>query len=68
MADNPNAPTSEEVLSIKHYTDKTFLFSLTRPPGAQTRRDAGIGRTFARETVVYALNRHRHCALCQSDT
>ncbi|HHL42063.1 MAG TPA: ferredoxin--NADP reductase [Hellea balneolensis] len=37
MADNPNAPTSEEVLSIKHYTDKTFLFSLTRPPSFRFR-------------------------------
>lgn len=37
MADNPNAPTSEEVLSIKHYTDKTFLFSITRPSSFRFR-------------------------------
>ncbi len=30
-SDHPNAPTLEKVLSVKHYTDKTFSFSLTRP-------------------------------------
>ena len=35
--DNPNAPTSETVLSVKHFTDKTFSFSLTRPPSFRFR-------------------------------
>jgi len=34
---NPNAPTSETVLDVKHYTDKTFSFSLTRPPSFRFR-------------------------------
>jgi len=40
MADvkiNPNAPTSEEVLAVKHFTDKTFSFSLTRPASFRFR-------------------------------
>ena len=28
---NPNAPSSQKVLSVKHYTDQLFSFSLTRP-------------------------------------
>ena len=28
---NPNAPTEETVLSVKHYTDKLFKFRITRP-------------------------------------
>ncbi len=35
--DNPNAPTSEEVLAVKHFTDKTFSFSLTRPASFRFR-------------------------------
>lgn len=35
--ENPNAPTSETVLSVKHYTDKTFSFSLTRPASFRFR-------------------------------
>ena len=34
---NPNAPTSETVLSVKHYTDKTFKFTLTRPASFRFR-------------------------------
>ena len=34
---NPNAPTSETVLAVKHYTDKTFSFSLTRPASFRFR-------------------------------
>ena len=34
---NPNAPTSETVLAVKHFTDKTFSFSLTRPPSFRFR-------------------------------
>jgi ferredoxin--NADP+ reductase len=34
---NPNAPTSETVLSVKHFTDKTFSFSLTRPASFRFR-------------------------------
>ena len=29
---NPNAPTSEEVLSVQHYTDHLFRFRISRPP------------------------------------
>lgn len=28
---NPNAPTVEKVLGVKHYTDRLFAFTLTRP-------------------------------------
>ncbi|PHR92306.1 MAG: ferredoxin--NADP(+) reductase [Robiginitomaculum sp.] len=34
---NPNAPTSETVLATKHYTDKLFSFSLSRPAGFRFR-------------------------------
>ncbi len=34
---NPNAPTSQEVLAVKHYTDKTFSFSITRPASFRFR-------------------------------
>ena len=34
---NPNAPTSETVLAVKHFTDKTFSFSLTRPASFRFR-------------------------------
>lgn len=34
---NPNAPTEETVLAVNHYTDKTFSFSLTRPPSFRFR-------------------------------
>lgn len=34
---NPNAPTSETVLETKHYTDRLFSFSLTRPAGFRFR-------------------------------
>lgn len=34
---NPNAPTSETVLAVKHFTDKTFSFSITRPPSFRFR-------------------------------
>jgi len=36
-ADNPNAPTSETVLALKHYTDRLFSFSLTRPASFRFR-------------------------------
>ncbi len=35
--ENPNAPTSETVLAVKHYTDKTFAFTLTRPKSFRFR-------------------------------
>ena len=35
--ENPNAPTWQEVLEIKHYTDKTFSFSITRPASFRFR-------------------------------
>jgi ferredoxin--NADP+ reductase len=35
--ENPNAPTSETVLAVKHFTDKTFSFSLTRPASFRFR-------------------------------
>lgn len=35
--DNPNAPTHETVLAVKHFTDKTFSFSTTRPPSFRFR-------------------------------
>ncbi|MBL4853231.1 MAG: ferredoxin--NADP reductase [Robiginitomaculum sp.] len=34
---NSNAPTSEEVLAVKHFTDKTFSFSITRPASFRFR-------------------------------
>ncbi len=34
---NPNAPTSETVLAVQHFTDKTFSFSLTRPASFRFR-------------------------------
>ncbi len=36
-SENPNAPTWQEVLAVKHYTDKTFSFSLTRPASFRFR-------------------------------
>lgn len=35
--DNPNAPTRETVLDVKHYTDKTFKFTTTRPKSFRFR-------------------------------
>ena len=37
MADNPNAPTLETVLSVEHFTDRLFSFSITRPPSFRFR-------------------------------
>jgi ferredoxin--NADP+ reductase len=34
---NPNAPTEEEVLSVKHYTDRLFKFRITRPSAFRFR-------------------------------
>ena len=34
---NPNAPTSEEVLSVHHYTDRLFKFRMTRPQAFRFR-------------------------------
>jgi len=34
---NPNAPTSETVLLVNHYTDQLFAFSITRPPSFRFR-------------------------------
>ncbi len=34
---NPNAPTHETVLSVKHYTDRLFSFSITRPASFRFR-------------------------------
>lgn len=34
---NPNAPTEEEVLSLHHYTDRLFKFTITRPSSFRFR-------------------------------
>ncbi|MBL4870753.1 MAG: ferredoxin--NADP reductase [Robiginitomaculum sp.] len=34
---NPNTPTAETVLSVNHYTDQLFAFSITRPPSFRFR-------------------------------
>ncbi|MGH1420285.1 MAG: ferredoxin--NADP reductase [Hyphomonas sp.] len=34
---NPNAPTSETVLSVEHFTDRLFKFRLTRPKSFRFR-------------------------------
>lgn len=34
---NPNAPTEETVLSVEHYTDRLFSFSITRPASFRFR-------------------------------
>lgn len=34
---NPNAPTSERVLSVQHYTDRLFKFRITRPQSFRFR-------------------------------
>ena len=34
---NPNAPTEETVLSVEHYTDRLFSFSVTRPSSFRFR-------------------------------
>ena len=34
---NPNAPTSETVLSVHHYTDRLFKFRITRPQSFRFR-------------------------------
>ncbi|MCI5043280.1 MAG: ferredoxin--NADP reductase [Aquisalinus sp.] len=34
---NPNAPTLEKVLSVKHYTDRLFAFRTTRPQSFRFR-------------------------------
>lgn len=34
---NPNAPTHETVLTVKHYTDRLFSFTITRPAGFRFR-------------------------------
>ncbi len=34
---NPNAPSSETVLAVKHYTDRLFSFSITRPDAFRFR-------------------------------
>lgn len=34
---NPNAPTEETVLSVEHYTDRLFSFSVTRPASFRFR-------------------------------
>ena len=36
-ADNPNAPTEETVLSVKHYTDRLFRFDISRPASFRFR-------------------------------
>lgn len=35
--DNPNAPTRQEVLAVKHWTDHLFSFSISRPPSFRFR-------------------------------
>ena len=34
---NPNAPTEETVLSVHHYTDRLFKFTITRPSSFRFR-------------------------------
>ena len=34
---NPNAPTQETVLSVRHYTDRLFAFRMTRPQSFRFR-------------------------------
>ena len=34
---NPNAPTEEKVLSVEHYTDRLFSFSISRPSSFRFR-------------------------------
>ena len=34
---NPNAPTEETVLSVEHFTDRLFTFSVTRPSSFRFR-------------------------------
>ncbi|MEO1407895.1 MAG: ferredoxin--NADP reductase, partial [Pseudomonadota bacterium] len=34
---NPNAPTLQKVISVKHYTDRLFAFRLERPPSFRFR-------------------------------
>ncbi|MEO0883439.1 MAG: ferredoxin--NADP reductase [Pseudomonadota bacterium] len=34
---NPNAPTPQKVISVKHYTDRLFAFRLERPPAFRFR-------------------------------
>ncbi|MEP6342919.1 MAG: ferredoxin--NADP reductase [Maricaulaceae bacterium] len=34
---NPNAPTEETVLSVEHYTDRLFSFTITRPSSFRFR-------------------------------
>ena len=34
---NPNAPTEETVLSVHHYTDRLFKFTITRPASFRFR-------------------------------
>lgn len=34
---NPNAPTEEKVLTVRHYTDRLFKFTLTRPQSFRFR-------------------------------
>jgi len=34
---NPNAPTAQKVLSVEHYTDRLFKFTLTRPQSFRFR-------------------------------
>lgn len=36
-ADNPNAPTEEKVLSVKHFTDRLFQFEISRPASFRFR-------------------------------
>jgi len=36
-AQNPNAPTAQEVLQVKHWTDNLFSFSLARPQSFRFR-------------------------------
>ncbi|MBL4596238.1 MAG: ferredoxin--NADP reductase [Robiginitomaculum sp.] len=34
---NPNTPTTQTVLSVNHYTDQLFAFSISRPPSFRFR-------------------------------
>ncbi len=46
---NPNAPTEETVLSVRHYTEKLFSFRMTRPMSFRFRSGEFVMIGLARE-------------------
>ncbi len=55
---NPNAPTPQTVLSVRHYTDQLFAFSLARPPSFRFRSGEFImlGLQGAKKTLLRAYS------------